>query len=164
MLQGEHRIDRRLLIAGGVLIFLFCGAYLFEKPRGEDVEAAFLKADPTLAPEDLQILERDPLTFRTVYTGGRNGNRQFEQEVDTTLWCARDRRRPDRRMALNFFHSKLPLVSGPRTVARSWVIGRGIVADNMLAECDRLAAEPSPSRGIRTDVNGPPFLPPPPGA
>lgn len=140
MLRGEHRIGRTILACLFGAITLFFGAYLFERPAREDVEKAFLKADPTLAPAHLEILDRGALTYRSRFVAGRGEVPHFEQEVDTTLWCARDRRRPDRRMALNFHRSSFPLVSGPRTVARSWVPGRGITADNMLAECARLAA------------------------
>lgn len=127
---------------GGVAIVLFFGAYLFERPAHEDVERAFLKADPTAASSDLEISIQHPLTYRLTITTRSERYREglFKQEVDSTLWCARDRRRPGRWMALNLHHSALPLVSGPRTVARSWDLGHGITASNMLAECERLGA------------------------
>ena len=142
LLPGEHRIARPLWIAGGVAIVLFFGAYLFERPAREDAERAFLRADPTASPDDLEITEQHPLSYRLTTTTRSERYREgwFKQEVDTTLWCARDRRRPGRWMALNLRHSVLPLVSGPRTVARSWDVGLGITASNMIAECDRLFA------------------------
>jgi len=143
-LRGEHRFGRTILAGLFGAITLFFGAYLFERPAREDVERAFLKADPTARLSDLDIAEEHALTFRLTTTtrGERLRKGFFKQEVDTTLWCARDRRRPDRWMALNFHHSALPLVSGPRTVARGWDLGHGITASNMLAECVRLASGP----------------------
>ena len=138
---------RPLLLVGGVAIVLFITAYLFEQPARTDVERVFLKADPTATAGDLVIAEEHALTFRLSTTTNSERFKQgfFKREVDTTLWCARDRRRADRWMALNYHHSMLPLVSGPRTVARSWDLGLGITASNMLAECDRLATS-GPSR------------------
>lgn len=145
-MRGEHRIGRTILACLFGAITLFFGAYLFERPAREDVELAFLKADPTAAPADLDIAEEHALTFRLTTTTRSERLREgfFKREVDTTLWCARDRRRTDRWMALNFHRSALPLVSGPRTVARSWDLGHGITASNMLAECARLAASGPP--------------------
>lgn len=142
LLPGEHRIARSWLIAGGVAIILFFSAYLFERPAHEDAERAFLKADPTASFSDLEITKQHPLTYRLTTTSRSERYREgfFKTEVETTLWCARDRRRPDRWMALNLHHSVLPLVSGPRTVARSWDLGLGVTASNMIAECDRLLA------------------------
>ena len=148
LLPGEHRVGRFWLIAGGVALVLLGGAYLFERPAAEDAQRAFLKADPTASADDLEITKRHPLTYRLTTTSRREvyrGDGFFKREVATTLWCARDRRRPDRWMALNFHHSMLPLVSGPRTVARSWDLGLGITASNMIAECDRLFASGPPA-------------------
>jgi hypothetical protein len=135
-LPGDHRVGRGLLILIGVSLTLFFGAYLFERPAAERVTSAFQRADPSIPRRDLVIVEAGARTYRSVHRG--RYWRRTKGEVASTLWCAQDRRSPARRMAIEYHNSALPLDSGVRTLARSWVSGRRLVADNILAECGRL--------------------------
>jgi hypothetical protein len=137
--KADFRIARWLAATVFAAVTIWFGAYIFETPADEKVAKAFHEADPTA---DLKIVETGPLTYRTVRRG--RYFLQTRQEVATTLWCAQDRRRPERRMAIEYLRTATPLASGPRTLAQSWVLGRGITADEILVECERRTAPPSP--------------------
>jgi hypothetical protein len=133
--KGDHRLGRGLLVLFAIAAAGFAGALLFERPARERVAVAFLRASPDTAAADLVMGEARPLTWRTERRG-RLRQREHRR-VATSLWCAHDRRRPELRMAIEYHNGGLPLASGVRTVARSWVLGRRLRADELLLECER---------------------------